>query len=252
MTCEACRTIPPVITQGYTPKGTYEDIAGLNTYVTGPQDASVGLIDIYDIFGFSSQTIQGADLLAIRLNAVVIIPDFFQGDKADPSWLPADTPDKQQALTKFVTTRASCPDAVNVLLNNGIPAYRRRFSSVQAWAVTGLCWGGKVAVLASGADTPFIASGQVHPGRMAAEDAQRLTIPHLVLASKDEPADVVEAYAKTIAEKGLGGHVETYTTSIHGWMGARADLESENSLAEYKRGYNQLADFFEKYFQQAR
>ncbi|OJJ98952.1 hypothetical protein ASPACDRAFT_1889385 [Aspergillus aculeatus ATCC 16872] len=248
MTCEACRTIPPVVAEGYTPKGTYEGVAGLNTYITGSQDAAYGLIDIHDIFGLSNQTLQGADLLAARLNAVVLVPDYFHGDKADPSWLPPDTPEKQEALTKFISTRASCPDAVKVL-EAAVPVYRERFPSVQAWAVTGLCWGGKVAVLASGPDTPFIASGQVHPGRMDAADAQRLTIPHIVLASKDEPAEVVEAYAKTIAENGLGGHVETYSTMWHGWMGARANLEGEESLAEYKRGYNQLADFFEKYFQ---
>lgn len=31
MTCEACRTIPPVVAQGYTPEGKYETIAGLKT-----------------------------------------------------------------------------------------------------------------------------------------------------------------------------------------------------------------------------
>jgi hypothetical protein len=31
MSCEACRTIPPVIGQGYTPRGSYETIAGLKT-----------------------------------------------------------------------------------------------------------------------------------------------------------------------------------------------------------------------------
>lgn len=31
MSCEACRTIPPVIATGYTPKGHFESIAGLNT-----------------------------------------------------------------------------------------------------------------------------------------------------------------------------------------------------------------------------
>jgi hypothetical protein len=31
MSCEACKTIPPVIAEGYEPKGKYEDIAGLKT-----------------------------------------------------------------------------------------------------------------------------------------------------------------------------------------------------------------------------
>lgn len=31
MSCEACRTIPPVTAKGYIPKGQFETIAGLNT-----------------------------------------------------------------------------------------------------------------------------------------------------------------------------------------------------------------------------
>lgn len=36
MTCEACRTIPPVVAEGYTPKGTYAGVAGLNTCLHHP------------------------------------------------------------------------------------------------------------------------------------------------------------------------------------------------------------------------
>ncbi len=34
---------------------------------------------------------------------------------------------------------------------------------------------------------------------------------------------------------------------FHGWMGARANLEKEDNLKEYERGYKQVADFFAKY-----
>lgn len=66
-------------------------------------------------------------------------------------------------------------------------------------------------------------------------DAERIAIPHLVLASRDEPADVVEQYKEVIAN-GAGGHVETYRSMWHGWMGARADLAGEESIKEYRRG----------------
>ena len=35
MTCEACRTLPPVIPEGYTAKGQYKDIAGFKTCMFG-------------------------------------------------------------------------------------------------------------------------------------------------------------------------------------------------------------------------
>ncbi|KAG2417290.1 hypothetical protein HFD88_008509 [Aspergillus terreus] len=248
MSCDACRTIPPVVPEGYTPKGAYETIAGLNTYVTGPKNATAGIVDIYDIFGMAIQTLQGADILATRLNAVVLVPDFFHGAAAQHDWIPPDTEEKQRLITDLIENQASIPKNVE-LLREAVAAYRTVFPSVQKWAALGLCWGGKVAVLASGAETPFAVSGQVHPGRMEQADAENLTIPHIVLASKDEPADVVNHYTDILARNGISGHVETYTTMWHGWMGARARLDEKESSAEYIRGYTQIADFFEKYLQ---
>lgn len=44
-------------------------------------------------------------------------------------------------------------------------------------------------------------------------DEKALTIPHIVLASKDEPAIVVEEYADMIAN-GKGGLVEIYPSMV--------------------------------------
>ncbi|KAJ5537445.1 hypothetical protein N7513_010631 [Penicillium frequentans] len=245
MTCEACRSIPPVVAQGYQPEGKYESIAGLKTYVTGNIDSGIGLVDLYDVFGLANQTLQGADLLARRLNAVVLVPDFFEGDALSHDAIPADTDAKQKIIGDFLATKANIPRNVAVLVG-AVEQYRTKFPSVAKWGAFGLCWGGKVTVLASGADTPFAATGQVHPGAMDAADATALTIPHIVLASKDEPAIVVEEYAEVITN-GKGGLVEIYPSMWHGWMGARANLEQEESRAEYARGYNQLGEFFEKH-----
>lgn len=40
---------------------------------------------------------------------------------------------------------------------------RERFASLKKWGAYGLCWGGKVVVLASGQGTGFAATGQAHP-----------------------------------------------------------------------------------------
>ncbi|KAL4895506.1 Alpha/Beta hydrolase protein [Aspergillus ambiguus] len=246
MSCDACQTIPPLVPHGYSPKGSYETIAGLKTYVTGPKDASAGVVDIYDIFGMAIQTIQGADILATRLNALVLVPDFFHEAAAKPEWLPVNTDEKKRLLTELMENQASIPKNVEVL-REAVNVYRSVFPSVEKWAALGLCWGGKVAVLASGPGAPFIASAQVHPGRMDKADAEKLTTPHMVLASKDEPGDVVQDYKNIIDANGIGGHVETYSTMWHGWMGARADLDAKEASSEYLRGYTQVADFFEKY-----
>lgn len=36
MACDACKTIPPVIAEGYEPKGKWEEIAGFKTCVFRP------------------------------------------------------------------------------------------------------------------------------------------------------------------------------------------------------------------------
>lgn len=72
--------------------------------------------------------------------------------------------------------------------------------------------------------------------RMDPVDAQALSIPHIVLASKDEPADAIAGYADFLAKSEKEGYVETYSKMWHGWMSARADLEQAESRAEYARG----------------
>ena len=48
---EACCNIPPVVSSGYKAKGSYEEIDGKKTYVTGSaKDAKKGILMIMDIF----------------------------------------------------------------------------------------------------------------------------------------------------------------------------------------------------------
>lgn len=79
---EACCNIPPVVATGYKPKGTYEEVGGLKSYVTGPADATKAIVVIYDIFGYFDQTVQGADILAYsddHQKYKVYMPDWFNG-----------------------------------------------------------------------------------------------------------------------------------------------------------------------------
>jgi dienelactone hydrolase len=111
--------------------------------VTGNVNAGIGLVDIYDIFGMSDQTIQGADLLAARLNAVVLVPDFFEGDALSHDFVPPDTEEKQKVIGEFLAHKANISRNQSVLVN-AVSQYRTRFPSVRKWGAFGLCWGGKV------------------------------------------------------------------------------------------------------------
>lgn len=47
---------------------------------------------------------------------------------------------------------------------------------------------------------------------------------------------MVKEYAKVLDSEGKIGHVETYETMFHGWMGARANLEDAENEKEFERG----------------
>jgi dienelactone hydrolase len=111
--------------------------------VTGNLGGKMGLVDLYDVFGLASQTLQGADLLAARLNAVVLVPDFFEGEALKPEYVPADTEEKKQIIAEFLAHKASFSRNATVLLE-AVPEYKSRFPSVEKWGAFGLCWGGKV------------------------------------------------------------------------------------------------------------
>lgn len=92
------------------------------------------------------QTLQGADMLAAGLDAVVLVPDFFKGSPAKHEWVPPDTPEKQQLLAKFVQERADIPTCAKTLATIAKEA-KTTYPSVQSWGSYGLCWGGKVGAI---------------------------------------------------------------------------------------------------------
>ncbi len=71
---------------------------------------------------------------------------------------------------------------------------------------------------------------------LATDDAKKITIPHIVLASDGEDAAIVQEYHEVLVGEGKLGVVDSYPGMNHGWMGARADLADEFKRKEYLRG----------------
>ena len=188
---------------------------------TGPADAKKAILIVYDIFGFFSQTLQGADILAYgdKENPYkVFMPDFFEGSPADISWYPPDNDEKGQKLGEFFKTKAAPPKTLERIpkvvneLKNG-PA-----QGISTWGIVGYCWGGKIVKLSSGEGTLFKAAAACHPAMVDPADAPKITIPIAVLPSKDEDKDAVSKF-----EQGLKvqNSVEWFPDQVHGWMAAR-------------------------------
>ncbi|KND89872.1 putative AIM2 family protein C30D10.14 [Tolypocladium ophioglossoides CBS 100239] len=243
----ACCNIPPIVSKGYKPKGSYEEFGGYKTYVTGPADATKAIVLIFDIFGYFDQTVQGADILAYGDDTQkyrVFIPDWFKGKPCPIEWYPPDTEEKHKKLGHFFSTFP--PAKIAGYVPGYVKALEEKNPSLSKFGIMGMCWGGKVVALSTKAATnPFSVAAAVHPAMVDAADADGIKIPFALLASKDEsPADVKKFEDALTVPK----HVETFADQIHGWMGARGDLSDSRVREEYGRGYETVLGFFAKYF----
>lgn len=94
-----------------------------------------------------------------------------------------------------------------------------------------------MTALASAEGTPFVVSGQAHPGSPTRDDAEAIVIPHIVLAApEDNKAGGIDGYKEIFSKDGSKSFLEVYETMFHGWMGGRANLEDEENFKEYMRG----------------
>lgn len=242
----ACCNIPPIVSGAYDAKGDYEELGGYKTYVTGPSDATKGLVTVYDIFGYYPQTLQGADILATSgaTKYKVFIPDWFVGEPAQLSWLPPDTEEKQKNLGAFF--QRFPPPVIASLIPAYVKSVAEKYPEIKEWAVIGYCWGGKViSLVAALPENPFKAGISVHPAMVDPKDAAGIKIPLALLASKDEDAEAVKKFEAGLT---VPKYVETFPDQIHGFMAARADLEDERVASEYKRGYSVALNFLSEHF----
>ncbi|KAI1180093.1 dienelactone hydrolase [Nemania sp. FL0916] len=240
---EACCRVPPVVSEGYEPKGQYIELDGLKTYVTGPPDADKALLVAYDIFGFLPQIIQGADILATGDSGQsyqIFMPDFFNGSPARMEWYPPVNDEQKAILAEWF--KEAQWSIHSPKLPGLLQAAEKINPSIKAWGIMGFCWGGKMASIVAG-DEPalFKAAVQTSPARIDANDAAQVKIPTMLLASQGESAESVKEYDENLK---VSKYVERFEDQVHGFMSARADLKIERVREEYERGYGLALDFF--------
>jgi len=188
---------------------------------------------VYDIFGFSPQSLQGADILAYGNKDEqyqVYVPDFLLGKYANHTWFPPDTAEKGAAMVAFfagpanpVTTVQKIPGLVQTITE-------RSSGTIESWAIVGMCWGGKVcstAVLmpydaftdaiqivsfSCGDGTPFKAAAEVHPSMIDPNDAPGIKVPIAILASGDEDAKDVKGFVDALK---VPHYSETFGDQVH-------------------------------------
>lgn len=195
--------------------------ADSRTDITGPDNAEHGILYIYDIFSFTSQSLQGADILAFSASkpTLVVMVDWFNGGAVKDEWMTSDT--GRNLMRQFVETTAdpgtTLPAVIDVLSKLKTDMY---FPRVEKWGAVGFCWGGKlVSLLATqGEESPITVAAQSSPARLDPEEARTVTIPMAVLASSKEAGETLKLYEDNL----MGAkHVEVFASQIHGWMSAR-------------------------------
>lgn len=240
-TSEACATIPAVQASGYQAKGKYETHGGIKTYVTGNRDADKAIYFIYDIFGYTDQTLQGADILAHSGKYLVVIPDFFKGEPIKMEWYANPTEENNAKKQNFMKNLSFDKEKD---IRDHLDEVKKAFPKVHKWGAIGYCWGGKLVALTSKQNTPWAVAVQSSPAKMDAEDAKALTIPFGTLASQGEDKDVVEAFDKAQTTPKM---VHRFHDRVHGFMSARSNLKEPEEVKAYEKGYQLTLDFFDKH-----
>ncbi|KAG8528749.1 uncharacterized protein KY384_006436 [Bacidia gigantensis] len=218
-------------------------------HATGPSDATSAILIIYDVFGYSDQAIQGADILAHADGPDhqyrVFMPDFFYGKPLALEVFPPNTEEKQKQFGDFFAGPAepgmTSKKVLDLVKEIGGTSEGK---GIQKWGSLGACWGGKIVSLTAQSGTPFSVGAEVHPAMIDPNDAKGIQIPVCMLASGDEDKEAVQKWKE--AHPGEN-HVETFEDQVHGWMGARGDLKDARVKAEYERGYKTLLEFYHKY-----
>lgn len=199
-----------------------------------------------DIFGFFPQTQQGADILAHSDSShqyQVFMPDFFDGSPADISWYPPDTKEKGEKLGHFFQTAAAPPKTLE-RIPKVLEEIQKNNPEIKEWGILGFCWGGKIVSLSSGKDSLFKAAAAAHPAMVDPKDGDNISIPIMLLPSKDEDKEAVAGLEKNLK---VPHEVHWFDDQVHGFMAARGDLSQENVKAKYEQAYKLVLDWFHKH-----
>lgn len=228
------------------------DIDGMRVYASGnPATAVRAIIVASDIWGFEAgRHRQVCDVLAIRLNAVVYLPDFFHGDPC--------TPEKAPGTPAFGTwARQWQPGKVTADLQAVVDHLEPLSLSV---GIVGFCWGTYAAVLARSTDLVH-AAALVHPSHRpqleqvhamseakvdallrGGEDAQCPTL--MLTAGNDDkrckPGGVEEALLRGAATP---ARLVEFDEMKHGWV-IKGDVADPTVARDVQRAVAEVIDWF--------
>lgn len=201
----------------------------LETDVAGDKTATRAIVWVFDIFGYSPQTLRGADIVAASLSSsskgpvAVLVPDWFDGTVANKAWVPPVTDEQTAKLGNFIKTKAAPELVVPRVLKfaEGLKQQQPALPNVQSLGIFGFCWGGKLASIACqiSSDSIFSVAVQTSPSRADPEEAANISVPMALLLSKDEDLPTMRKFYDNLPTSDK--FMERFEGQIHGWMSGR-------------------------------
>ncbi|XP_058212287.1 endo-1,3;1,4-beta-D-glucanase-like [Rhododendron vialii] len=240
MASSQCFDNPPILssTSGL---GSVQELGGLKTYVTGPQDSNLAILLISDVFGYEAPKLRK---LADKVSAngfLVVVPDFFYGDPVDPVDL--DNPKRdREAWRKAHGHDKGCEDAKTV-----ISALRSK--GVTSVGAAGFCWGGVVVVKLASSD--YIQAGVVlHPGRITEDEINEVKCPISILGAEIDnasPPEQMKHFGEILSTRpGVDSFVKIFPGVNHGWS-VRYDDDNESAVKSAEESHEDMLNWFTKY-----
>ncbi|ELU42480.1 DLH domain-containing protein [Rhizoctonia solani AG-1 IA] len=208
------------IVADYKPKGTFETINGISTYVIGDKSSKKAIVVVMDVFGMVPLTQQGCDILASQ-GFYVLMPDYLGDQALGDGDIPFNTPEKIEKRNKLFSGVGNPQTRAVDLVKLGEKLKSEGFTV----GSIGYCWGGKLIMIA-GASDAFAAVAGVHPSQDAANCKAAIGL----YPTKDEDPTAMEPFVKIAKDYKL------YSSVHHGFAAARARLDDPHHKAEMSSG----------------
>ncbi|EMG46530.1 AIM2 Protein AIM2 [Candida maltosa Xu316] len=206
--------------------GTYQKIAGLDSYVIGDASEKV-IVILTDVFGYKLNNIRLiADDLNKLTNIQVVIPDILKGDAVE-------------SLAKFNREEwfgKHHPGITSPIVNTFLTTLRKDQKDLKQVFGIGYCFGAKFVVENLGKDGLLDVGAVAHPSMLTVEDIGKIVNPILISTGENDQAFNPELRTQTIEKLSelaeVRWQVDIFKGATHGYA-VKGDLT--NPLIKYAK-----------------